>query len=312
MIRPFFAPRPQEQAGADSLAATADAVQDEIARVGDLLEHVSMGKVGLALLVLVVAYVAVRMIGALLTHVGARAPRARFFFNVLGPVLGFAVWIAAGVVILFGILSPSQATLVAVLASVGIALGLGAQELVKSVIGGLVILVDRPYQLGDRVRIGEAYGEIDHIGLRSTKLTTPDDTRVTIPNGELLTEIAWNANSGNPDCLVVTDLFMPHDTEPVEVTQVATEAAFSSPYVLLSKPIVVRLEDRFQDGPYMLVRVKAYVYDHRFERAFQTDITTRAKAELLGRGMLRRWSRHDLIASSAALRSGDGAPAGPH
>jgi hypothetical protein len=64
-------------------------------------------------------------------------------------------------------------------ASIGIALGLGAQDLVRNVIGGIVVLADRPFQLGDRVRVGDAYGEIDHIGLRSTKLTTPDDTRGT-------------------------------------------------------------------------------------------------------------------------------------
>ena len=46
---------------------------------------------------------------------------------------------------------------------------------------GLAILIGRPYQIGDRVKVGDAYGEIDHIGLWSTKLTTPDDTRVTIP-----------------------------------------------------------------------------------------------------------------------------------
>lgn len=285
-----------------ALQAAQDA-QEEIPSVGELLDYLSPGRIGLAILVLAGAFLAVRLSAALLDRVAARAPRARFFFKILAPVLAFAFWIAAGVIILFGILSPSQATLLAVLASVGIAFGLGAQELVKSLIGGLVILVDRPYQLGDRVRIGEAYGEIDHIGLRSTKLTTPDDTRVTIPNGELLTEMAWNANSGNPDCLVVTDLFVPHDTDPVLATQIATEAAQSSPYVLLTKPVVVRLEDRFQDGPYMLVRVKAYVYDHRFEKAFQTDITVRAKSEFLARGLLRRWSRHDHGLASAELRA---------
>ena len=303
---------PQETAPADStVGGVVDAARDEIATVAELFEQLSVGKVGLALIVLILAYTAVRVVGGILTRLGNRAPRARFAFNILGPVLGFVVWVAAGVLILFGILSPSQATVLAVLASVGIAFGLGAQELVKSLIGGMVILVDRPYQLGDLVRIGDAYGEIDHIGLRSTKLTTPDDTRVTIPNGELLTGMAWNANSGNPDCQVVTDLFVPHDTDPIEVTQVATEAAYSSPYVLLSKPVVVRLQDRFQDGPYVQVRVKAYVYDHRFERAFQTDITTRAKAEFLARGMLRRWSRHDLEQPTAELRQGDGVAAGP-
>ena len=281
----------------------AQDAQDELPPVADVLEIISASGIVATLAILAAAWGLARLIGFLLNGVAERAPRARFFFNMLTPVARLVVWVGAFVIIVWGVVSPSMGTLFAVLAPVGIALGLGAQELVKGVIGGAVILFDKPYQLGDRVRIGDAYGEIDHIGLRCTKLTTPDDTRVTIPNSEVLTGLVWNANSGNPDCQVVTELFLPHDTDPVEVIQVATEAAISSPFVLLTKPVAVRLEDRFQDGPYMVARVKAYVYDHRFERAFQTDITLRAKTEFLARGMLIKWSRHDPGPPSEELRT---------
>lgn len=274
----------------------------------ELLTRISASRLIAAVAVLAGAFVLTRVIVLLFEGLGRQAPRARFFFKMLAPVVRLALWIVAAAVILLGVFAPPLATLVAVLAPIGIALGLGSQELVKNLVGGIVILVDRPYQLGDRVRIGDAYGEIDHIGLRSTKLTTTDDTRVTIPNSEVMTGMAWNANSGNPHMQVVTDLFLPHDIDAVEARQVAMEAAYSSPYVLLTKPVVVRIRDRFQDGPYTQVRVKAYVYDHKYERAFQTDITIRAKAEFLARGMLLRWSRHDEGTSSAELRSGSQAP----
>jgi small-conductance mechanosensitive channel len=215
--------------------------------------------------------------------------RARFFFNILLPTVRFALWIIGGYVVL-AIFAPSQQAMIAVIASVGIALGLGAQDLVKNVIGGLVILMDRPYRLGDRVRIGDAYGEIDHIGLRSTKLTTPDDTRVTIPNSEVLTGMAWNANSGVPDCQVTTELYLPHDTDPVRALEIGYEAAYSSPYLLLSKPVRVHFRDCYSENPYVQLRIKAYVYDHRFEVRFQTDVTVRAKSEFLKQGMLKDWA----------------------
>lgn len=244
-----------------------------------------------SLIVLAVTYVLVRQSTRLLEALARRAPRARFFFKLLAPVLRFGFWIF-GTLLVLSIFSPSRETMLAVLAAVGIGLGLGAQDLVKNIIGGLVILADRPYQLGDLVRIGDAYGEIDHIGLRSTKLTTPDDTRVTIPNSEILTGKAWNANSGVPDSQVVTDLIVPHNTDPTAAIEVGYEAAFSSPYLLLTKPVVVLLQDKYAAGPFLQVRVKAYVYDHRFEGKFQSDITARAKAEFLRRGLLRGWG-HD-------------------
>lgn len=254
----------------------------------EVLTRFTITNIFYAALTLATAWLLVRLSDALLDVLSRKAARARFFFKLLAPLLRFSLWIVSAIVLL-SIFSPSRDTLFAVLASVGIALGLGAQDLVKNIIGGLVILADRPYQVGDRVKIGDAYGEIDHIGLRSTKLTTPDDTRVTIPNSDILTGKAWNANSGVPDCQVVTDLFMPHDTDPSEVMEIAYEAAYSSPYLLLSKPVVVLVQDRFDYSPYTMLRVKAYVYDHRFEPRFQSDITIRAKAELSRRGILQRW-----------------------
>jgi len=59
-----------------------------------------------------------------------------------------------------------------------------------------LVQAEKSTQLGDRVRIGEACGGIDHIGLRSAKLTTPDDTRLTIPNSAILSREVFPANSG--------------------------------------------------------------------------------------------------------------------
>lgn len=253
----------------------------------DLLSGVTGSKVLLALLVVVIVYVLIWLSSILLDRLATRTTRARFVFKMLAPVIRFGLWIAGLALILFGIFAPTRETTLAMLASVGIALGFGAQDLVKNIIGGLVILVDRPFQLGDRIRIGEAYGEVDHIGLRSTKLTTPDDTRVTIPNSEVLNGQVWNANSGIPPCMVLTELYLPPHTNPLVAQNMAQEAAASSPYNDLTRPIAVLVEDGWADSPYMKITVKAYVYDHRMEAAFRTDVTVRAKKEYIARGLLR-------------------------
>ncbi len=268
----------------------------------ELISKLTAERLLYAALVLLATWLVLRGSDAALKSLSRRVPRARFFFKSLSPLLRFGLWPLSGVIVV-SIFAPSHQTLLAVLASTGIALGLGAQDLIKNIIGGVVILTDRPYQLGDRVKIGEAYGEVTHIGLRSTKITTPDDTVVTIPNSAILTGKAWNANSGVPDSLVVTELFVPHDVDPSEVIDLGYEVAYSSPYIRLSRPISVLLQDRFQDGPFTTVRIKAYVYDHREETRMQSDITTRAKAEFIRRGILLRWSRHDHKPSSAALRT---------
>jgi small-conductance mechanosensitive channel len=257
----------------------------------NIFQHISILTVIEIGVVLLVAWAVVRTVGFALEALSRRVPRARFFFMMLSPIARFAIWIGTAAFVLGAILAPTQQTLWAMVTALGVALGLGAQDLVKNLVGGLVILTDRPYQLGDRVKIGDAYGEIDHIGLRSTKLTTPEDTRVTIPNADILNGMAWNANSGNLDCQVVTDVFLPPDTDPEEAVSIGYESAYCSPLVLLSKPVVVLFQDQFDQQPHVRLRIKAYVYDHRFEPAFQSDISQRAKSQFLKRGMLGNWKR---------------------
>lgn len=245
-------------------------------------------RVASVVLILLATGILIRYSAKFLDVLGARGPRARFVVKWIEPLLRISLWFAA-MFVCFHLLLPSRETFLAAVGSVAIAIGLGAQDLIKNLAGGLVILADRPYQLGDRVRVGDAYGEIDHIGLRSTKLTTPDDTRVTIPNAILLNVPAFNANSGVPDCQVVTDLFLPPDADPAVALRIGHEVACTSSYVYLAKQVVALVSDHFDRRPYLRLRIKAYVYDHRYEPRMQSDITARAKAEFLQRGMLAGW-----------------------
>ena len=254
-------------------------------QVPTLLENVSLRSIILAVLIFASAWFVIHWSTRIFDKFAARSTRGRFLFRRGEPVVRMLVWFYAAYLALL-ILAPSRETFLALIASIGLAIGLGAQDLVKNIIGGLIVLIDRPYQLGDRVKIGDAYGEIDHIGLRSTKLTTPDDTRVTIPNSEILVGKVYNANSGVPDCQVVTDIVVPHNIDPQFAIELGYEAAYSSPFLLLDKPVVVLILDRFDRSPYCIVRVKAYVYDHRSEPRMQSDITARMKSELLRAGIL--------------------------
>jgi len=254
-------------------------------RSNSLWEFFTATRIISALVILTLAWVAIRWVAKLLNLLAAKAPQSRFFIKWFEPVVRITLWFTA-IFLCFELLAPTPETFIAAIASIGIAIGLGAQDLVKNLVGGLVVLTDRPYQLGDRVRIGDAYGEIDHIGLRSTKLTTPDDTRVTIPNADVLSAKVWNANSGVLDCQVVTDLYLPAGTDPDLALRIGHEAACSSPYLLARKPVVALLSDGFDQRPYLKLRVKAYVYDHRFEPRIMSDITARAKREFLRQGII--------------------------
>ncbi len=74
----------------------------------------------------------------------------------------------------------------------GLAVGLGAQKTFENLLGGISILSDRALQIGDVCKIGDQTGVVEDIGLRSTKIRTPDRTLVSIPNGTVATATLEN------------------------------------------------------------------------------------------------------------------------
>jgi len=255
-----------------------------------IFQTVTATRLQLACLLLLSTWMLLQVVDATANTLAARAPRARFFFKGISPIARFVVYFGVAYA-LIAIFAPTAETRLTLLASSGLAIGLGAQDLIKDLIAGIVILADRPFQLGDRVKIQDAYGEIDQIGLRSTKLTTADDTRVTIANSTLIGGLVWNSNGGVPDCQVSTDLLLPIDVDLEVALKIGYESAYSSPYLLRSKPVVVLLSDQFDQMPYLRLRIKAYVFDHRYEPRLMSDITLRAKRAFQARGLLRDWRR---------------------
>lgn len=253
-----------------------------------LFAKLTLFNILLVFLTFAVAWIAIRYSSNLLARLSRSYPRARFFAKMIEPIVRILIWFVAAIGAV-GILAPSQDAFMAGIGSAAIAIGLGAQDLIKNVIGGLVIVAVRPFQVGDRVKIGDAYGEITQIGLQTTSLVTPFDTKVTIPNATTLNSMSWNSNSGVPDCQVLTEIHLPINADPNEAVAIGEQAAITSPYTYPMKPIDVLIGDKFAQAPFQTLQIKAYVYDHRYEPNMMSDISRRVKGELAKKGMLDGW-----------------------
>lgn len=251
----------------------------------NILKHITFGKVLLMVLAFAGVWILLRYLRRFFEAVSRNRPKTRFLVLLIEPAIRILAWFGA-LLFAFQELAPDRDALLAALGSVAIAIGLGAQDLIKNLVGGLVVVTDRPYQIGDRVRLGNSYGEIVSIGLRSTKLMTPDDTLVTVPNSEVFNSPAANANAGVPECMVVAEVYLPTDADVDVAMQVAHEAILGSPYTRNSKRTQVTVTDGFVEEPYVTVKLRAYVYDHRYEPEMLADITRRCKAEFRRLGLL--------------------------
>ena len=67
----------------------------------------------------------------------------------------------------------------------GLAIGFGAQKTIENLFGGIMVISDRPVNVGDVCKVGEFFGTVEDIGIRSTRIRTLDRTVVSVPNGQL-------------------------------------------------------------------------------------------------------------------------------
>jgi MscS family membrane protein len=252
---------------------------------GNVLDYLSPGKVLFVAILVAGAWVLLKWTRGFLDGLEKLNPRLRFLLRQVEPPLRIAIWFAA-LLISAEILAPSKNAFLAALGSAALAIGLGLQDLIKNLIGGMVVVVDRPFQTGDRIKLAEAYGEVRQIGLWSTKVYTDDDRLVTIPNSDVLTKLIFNANAGVAESAVQADVVLPSDADAEKAMEICREVAVCCPYTHLSREVEVDMTEDERRKDITILTIKAYVYDHRFESAMKTDLLRRARHEFMVQGIV--------------------------
>lgn len=255
----------------------------------ELVDMISFSNIFWTIILLVIGYLMTRFLTRILKIFAERSARLRITMKSIIPIIRITIWTIIIIIIIKGIYNPPIEMLLAVTATVAIAVGLAAQDLLKNIFGGIMLLFDRPFKVGDKIEAGKYYGEVIEIGLRATRIVTPDDSTVTIPNMELMNSSVSNVNTGELNCQVVAEIILPINVDTQLVRKIATEAAQISKYIYLNKPIVVLfLNEMYQRRSYLKMRLKAYVMDIRYEFDFKSDMTETVIQELLSQGIIKK------------------------
>ena len=185
----------------------------------------------------------------------------------------------------------SANNLLALTGTISVALGFAFKDYASSLIAGFVALFEVPYRVGDRIQIGEHYGEVISFGLRGIRLRTPSDNIVTIPHNKIWTEPISNSNDGALEAQVMVDFYFAQDVDLDLVMKILYEAAYTSQYTQLKLPIVVTMDETPWATHLML---KAYPMDARDENIYKTDLLKRSKQALIHYGIKYppQWSYH--------------------
>ncbi len=110
------------------------------------------------------------------------------------------------------------AALIAGLGIGGLALALAAQDTVKNIFGGIMVFIDKPFKMKDRIQINGMDGIVEEIGVRSTRLRTLEGRLITIPNAQFSDNPVENV-SAEPSRKIVTNLGLTYETTPDKMEQ---------------------------------------------------------------------------------------------
>lgn len=252
-----------------------------------IADLVSWQKLLWAIIMGIIGYFLIRVMTRSLQFWSEKSAKRRSTLKGVIPMVQIFGWLLIIFIIIEGVFRPPMETLLTVGASLGIAVGFASQDILKNVFAGVVILFDRPFSVGDKVEVGSTYGEVKQIGLRSTRIETADDSLVTVPNAEIMNQMVSNSNSGEENCQVVAEIWLPLDIDTEMVRSISTQSAQVSKFIYLNKPIAVLFFNEVKEGRSLLkMRLKAYVMDIRYEFAFKSEMTEIVIKELIEREVL--------------------------
>jgi small-conductance mechanosensitive channel len=116
--------------------------------------------------------------------------------------------------------------------AVGIGVGFGLQNIANNFISGIILLTERPVQVGDRVEVGGINGDVVRIGARSTWVRTNDNVVIIIPNSEFINNRVTNWTVNDRKVRFNIPLGVSYGSDPERVREVLLEVAGRHPDVL--------------------------------------------------------------------------------
>lgn len=185
------------------------------------------------------------------------ATRARAVSSAVSGALAALVWVTVAITVC-GILGLDLGPVIASAGLAGIALAFGAQSLIKDLLGGVLILLEDHFGIGDEVDLGEAVGVVESISLRQTVLRDLDGTVWHVPNGE----IERVGNHSQLWSAALLDVAVAHGTDLARARsvlhEVATRVSGSMPFAdeVLDPPEVLGVQELRADGVVLRLRVR--------------------------------------------------------
>jgi small-conductance mechanosensitive channel len=165
----------------------------------------------------------------------------------------------------------------------GVGIGFGLQNVINNFVSGLILLFERPIQIGDAIEVDGVTGTVYRIGIRASVVRTFEGADVTIPNGNLLSQRLVNWTMSDRHRRIEITFSVPYGTDPDSVFDALREAAAENAHILAEpspQPLFTGFNEKLLD-----FSLRAWVADN--------DQWVRARSDLV-RAIQRRLSKRGI------------------
>lgn len=161
--------------------------------------------------------------------------------NLTKQIAYYLVW-AIGLVVATSALGFDPQALATGLGLTGVALGFALKDILSNFVSGILILMMRPFEIGDQIVVGDTEGSVERIHLRATQIRTYDGRAVLVPNGEVFTSRVTN-NTESPVRRGVVLVNLGYDSDLQDAIDTVRQATVATQGVLGYPEVVVEVRE---------------------------------------------------------------------
>ncbi|MEA3560043.1 MAG: mechanosensitive ion channel [Candidatus Thermoplasmatota archaeon] len=199
-----------------------------------------------------------------------------------GKAVGRAIKIAfyvVGAIVALLFLGISPVTLVGGGVATGIVLGFGLQDTIANFAAGILIATDKPFVIGDRIRIDwggrDTWGDVVDISLRSTWIKTPEEESIVIPNSVIASSQVWNYTRESPRMVLQFDVGISYSSDWRLAEKLIIEILHKHPLILHKPPPQVLMKEFGESA--QVLNVWFWVPEARDLIVIRSDVMKRIK-----------------------------------
>jgi potassium efflux system protein len=212
-------------------------------------------------------------------------------------VVVYSIWVL-GIYTGINILGIDLSSLAFMAGALGIGIGFGLQNIVSNFVSGIILLFDPAIQVGDMVQVGDDWGTISRINIRTTVVQTFDNASLIIPNSHMLSDRVTNWSYKDPKVRRQVDVGVAYGSDVQLVRKVLLEMADDMPEVLKDPAPRVDFMD-FGDSA-LIFRVRFWIGSPDFWLSAPTELRFRIDEQFKKHGIEIAFPQQDIHIRSAS------------